>query len=34
MARVEGNRAAEQEAAAEVLRIMGQLQGHDKEMHR
>jgi DNA-binding transcriptional MerR regulator len=33
-ARVEGDRAAEQEAAAEVLRITGQLRGHDKETHR
>jgi hypothetical protein len=33
-ARVEGDRAAEQEAAAEVLRVMGQLRDHDKETHR
>jgi MerR family transcriptional regulator, aldehyde-responsive regulator len=33
-ARVEGDQAAEQEAAAEVLRIMGQLREHDKETHR
>jgi DNA-binding transcriptional MerR regulator len=33
-ARVEGDRAAEQEAAAEVLRTMGQLRDHDKETHR
>ena len=33
-ARVEGDRAAEQKAAAEVLRIMGQLRDHDKETHR
>ncbi len=33
-ARVEGGRAAEQEAAAGVLRIMGQLRDHDKETHR
>jgi MerR family transcriptional regulator, aldehyde-responsive regulator len=32
-ARAEGDRAAEQAAAAEVLRIMGQLLDHDKEMH-
>ena len=33
-ARAEGDRRAEQEAAAEVLRIMGQLRDHDKETHR
>jgi MerR family transcriptional regulator, aldehyde-responsive regulator len=33
-ARVEGDRAAEQEAAAGVLRIMGQLRDHDEETHR
>jgi DNA-binding transcriptional MerR regulator len=33
-ARVEGDQAAEQEAAAAVLRIMGQLREHDKETHR
>ena len=33
-ARVEGDQAAEQEAAAEVQRIMGRLREHDKETHR
>ena len=33
-ARAEGDRRAEQEAAAEVLRIMGQLRDHDQETHR
>ena len=33
-ARAEGDPRAEQEAAAEVLRIMGQLRDHDKETHR
>jgi MerR family transcriptional regulator, aldehyde-responsive regulator len=33
-ARVEGDRLAEQEAAAEVLRIMGQLRAHDQETHQ
>ena len=33
-ARVEGDPAAEQEAAAEVQRIMGRLREHDKETHR
>ena len=33
-ARAEGDRRAEQEAAAEVLRIMGQLRDRDKETHR
>ena len=33
-ARAEGDRAAEQAAAAEVLQTMGQLREHDKEDHR
>jgi MerR family transcriptional regulator, aldehyde-responsive regulator len=33
-ARVEGDRAAEQEAAAAVLRTIGQLREQDKETHR
>jgi hypothetical protein len=33
-ARADGDPAAEQEAAAGVLRIMGQLRGHDKGTHR
>jgi MerR family transcriptional regulator, aldehyde-responsive regulator len=33
-ARVEGDRAAEQEAAAEVLRIVGQLRDHGQEAHQ
>jgi MerR family transcriptional regulator, aldehyde-responsive regulator len=33
-ARVEGDRAAEKVAAAEVLTVMGQLRDHDKETHQ
>jgi DNA-binding transcriptional MerR regulator len=33
-ARADGSKAAEQKAAAEVLRVMRQLRGHDREGHR
>jgi DNA-binding transcriptional MerR regulator len=33
-ARVDGNRAAEQEAASKVLRVMDRLRDRDREAHR